>query len=183
MSLHGTPFFVKGYLVDLGKVPDPVFSEKMLGDGFAIEPLENRLLSPVDGVVKSIAKAQHAITIASQDGYDVLIHLGLETVALNGQGINVLVNIDDAVTIQTPIIEFDLSYVSRHAKSLLTPVVISNYQGKKPTILSTGVVLANTPVLTVDTGVVNQGSGKETSGSTNTITKKLTINTENYPKF
>ena len=76
----------------------------------------------------------------------------------------------------TPIIEFDLSYVSRHAKSLLTPVVISNYQGKKPTILSTGVVLANTPVLTVDTGVVNQGSGKETSGSTNTITKKLTIN-------
>ena len=166
---------VKGYLVHLENVPDPVFAEKMVGDGFAIEPLENRLLSPIDGVVKSIAKANHAITIATESGYDVLVHLGLETVKLNGQGIHVLVNKDDVINIQTPIIEFDWDYVSKHAKSLLTPIIISNYQGQALEVIPTGVVAENTPVLTINNTQVTKTRSAETSNNKTHASKMVTI--------
>ena len=116
-----------GYILPLEKVSDPVFSQKVLGEGFAIEPFTNILYAPVEGRVKSVAKTNHAITIETATGYDVLVHFGLETVALSGEGITPLVKVGDEVTFESKILEFDLLTVPTKVKSLLTPVIISEY--------------------------------------------------------
>ena len=74
-----------GTVVSLDKVPDPVFSGKVLGDGVAIEPTEGKIYAPVDGVVETIAPTKHAFGFKSDDGVDVLVHCGLETVSLEGE--------------------------------------------------------------------------------------------------
>ncbi len=118
-----------GIALELSQVPDPVFAEKMVGDGFAIDPLENTLYAPVSGTIKSIAKTKHAITIETENKLNVLVHFGLESVALNGDGLNVLVNEGDQVSINDALLQFDVLYVSSRIKSLITPVVISDYEG------------------------------------------------------
>ncbi|WP_119342610.1 phosphoenolpyruvate--protein phosphotransferase [Facilibium subflavum] len=138
---------VKGYIVALEQVPDPVFAEKMVGDGFAIEPLDNILYAPVKGKVKTIAKTKHAITIHTEEGYDVLVHLGLETVSLDGQGIEVLVKEGQEVVLDTPILSFDVDFVSSSVKSLITPVIISEYHGDSLKTLTKGIVDKSLPVL------------------------------------
>lgn len=117
---------VDGYIIPLAEVPDPVFSQKMVGDGFAIEPFGTRLSCPVDGVIKSVAKTGHAITIDTEKGADVLIHLGLETVTLKGQGIKPMVEVGQRVKVGTPMLEFDLDFVSKNAKSLVTPILVTD---------------------------------------------------------
>ncbi|MFC5714096.1 PTS glucose transporter subunit IIA [Thalassorhabdus alkalitolerans] len=116
---------VSGKYVDLTEVPDPTFSEKMMGEGFAVDPSEGRVVSPVDGKVIQVFPTKHAVGIKSNEGLDILIHIGLETVAMNGEGFEAHVSEGDKVKAGDLLIEFSLDDVKEKAKSTLTPVVFT----------------------------------------------------------
>ncbi|WP_119328859.1 phosphoenolpyruvate--protein phosphotransferase [Cysteiniphilum halobium] len=141
---------VNGFIVELDQVPDPVFAQEMVGNGFAIEPLDQTIYAPVVGIVKNIATTKHAITIATESGYDVLIHFGLESVALNGQGIEVHVSLNDPVNTNTALLSFDLPLISKKIKSLITPVIITDYQKDNLPLKIKGRCTAQTAVISLD---------------------------------
>jgi phosphocarrier protein FPr/phosphocarrier protein len=115
-----------GWATPLGEVPDAVFAEKMLGDGIAIDPVEGRLVAPGDGVVISVHLAGHAITVQLDAGPVLLLHIGLETVGLGGVGFTPHVADGQRIAAGDLLIEFDLDQLARTAKSLITPVVVTN---------------------------------------------------------
>ncbi|MFR9707995.1 glucose-specific PTS transporter subunit IIBC [Paenibacillus sp. MB22_1] len=117
---------VNGELMDISNVPDPVFSERMTGDGFAVLPHDGVIGSPVYGKVFNVFPSKHAIGIMSDGGKEVLVHIGVNTVKLKGQGFNVLVKEGDLVAAGQPILEVDLDYVKEHAPSIISPIVFSN---------------------------------------------------------
>lgn len=117
---------LSGYLVPLETVPDPVFAQKMVGDGVSIDPVDSVLCAPCDGEVIQLHPANHAVTIKTSDGLEVLMHIGLDTVALKGQGFTPKVKVGHSIKMGDPLIEFDPDYVALHAKSLLTQIVITN---------------------------------------------------------
>ncbi|MEG0386713.1 MAG: PTS glucose transporter subunit IIA, partial [Niameybacter sp.] len=94
-----------GEAIDLSQVPDPVFSEKMVGDGIAIIPTENRVVAPCDGKIVQIFPTNHAIGIETTTGLDLLIHIGIDTVDLKGEGFKRLVEEGDTVKMGDPILE------------------------------------------------------------------------------
>jgi phosphocarrier protein FPr/phosphocarrier protein len=115
-----------GWAVSLTDVPDPVFADRMLGDGVAIDPVEGRVIAPGDGQIVSIHPAGHAVTIALDVGPVLLIHIGLETVGLGGAGFTSHVKDGARVAAGDLLIEFDLEQLARTAKSLVTPIIITN---------------------------------------------------------
>lgn len=117
---------VSGKTVAIENVPDPVFADKMVGDGISVDPTTSVLVAPCAGVVANIHSAHHALTISTPEGADVLMHIGLETVMLKGKGFNVKVHEGQSVETGTPLIEFDADFVAANAKSLLTEIVITN---------------------------------------------------------
>lgn len=117
---------LNGKLVDLSDVPDPVFAEKMMGDGLAIEPSEGLVVAPVDGEIQSIFPTKHAVGIKTKSGVELLIHIGLETVSLNGEGFEAYVKAGDKVKRGDKLISFDLEIISEKAKSTVTPIIITN---------------------------------------------------------
>ncbi len=121
---------LKGEIIDLTEVPDPVFAEKMLGDGFAIIPNEGRLLSPVEGKVVEIFPTKHAIGIKTKEGLELLIHVGLETVELNGEGFEVMVETDDSIAVGDHLLSFDIDFIEKNNKEIITPVVVTNHNDK-----------------------------------------------------
>jgi PTS system D-glucosamine-specific IIC component len=132
---------VNGELMDISNVPDPVFAERMTGDGFAVLPHEGLISSPVYGKVFNVFPSKHAIGIMSDGGKEVLVHIGVNTVKLKGQGFNVLVKEGDLVAAGQPIMEVDLSYVKEHAPSIISPIVFSNLpEGAAVKLNKTGVL-------------------------------------------
>lgn len=121
---------VTGDIKPLEEVPDPVFSQKMMGEGIAILPKEGKVYSPVDGTVILIAATKHAVGIRANDGTEILIHVGLETVSLNGKGFRVAVNEGDKISVGQLIMEVDWEYISINAKSTITPIVITNSEDR-----------------------------------------------------
>jgi phosphocarrier protein FPr len=117
---------LSGYLVPIEQVPDPVFAQKMVGDGVSIDPTNQTLVAPCDGEVIQLHPAHHAVTLKTIDGLEVLIHIGLDTVALKGEGFTARAKVGDLVQLGTPLIDFDADYIALHAKSLLTQIVITN---------------------------------------------------------
>jgi multiphosphoryl transfer protein len=116
---------LSGHLMPLERVPDPVFAQKMVGDGVSIDPVSQRLLSPCDGTVVQVHSAGHAVTIATAGGVEVMIHIGLDTVQLKGRGFTPAVKAGEVVATGALLIEFDADYIATHAKSLLTQVVVT----------------------------------------------------------
>jgi multiphosphoryl transfer protein len=117
---------LSGYLVAIAQVPDPVFAQKMVGDGIAIDPTSQSLIAPCDGEVIQLHPAHHAVTLKTPQGLEVLMHIGLDTVELKGKGFTAHVKLGDRVKTGDLLIEFDADYVALHAKSLLTEIVITN---------------------------------------------------------
>lgn len=117
---------VKGWVVPLEAVPDPVFADRMMGDGVAIHPLDGTIVAPFDGIVVSIHGSAHAVTLRSAEGVELLIHVGIDTVALKGRGFTPLVAAGAAVTRGEELIRFDLDAVALAAPSLVTPVLVTN---------------------------------------------------------
>ena len=116
---------VSGVLVPLDQVPDPVFAQRLVGDGISIDPLGDRVVAPCDARVLQIHRAGHALTLSAQ-GLEIVIHIGLDTVQLNGQGFTTLVKAGDPVSGGDTLIVFDPDAVARRARSLLTQMIVTN---------------------------------------------------------
>ena len=123
ITLHAP---LSGWLSSLDDVPDEVFAGRMMGDGFAIDPLSAELLAPCDATVVQVAATSHAVTLRTRLGAEVLLHIGLETVALAGQGFEAHVAAGDRVSRGQTLLSFDIDFVAQSARSLVTPVVITN---------------------------------------------------------
>lgn len=130
---------LEGTVVPLEQVPDPVFSEHMLGDGLAILPRNSEILAPVDGVVANLNKALHAIVLRTQDA-EILVHVGLETVALNGEGFKAFVKEGDTVKVGQKLLEFDLEILQHKAASPLVLVVLTSPTDATVTEKTSGLV-------------------------------------------
>ena len=125
----GTENFVspiKGEIKPLSEVPDAVFSQKMMGDGFAIIPSEGTIVSPVSGTIVTFFPTKHAIGIQADSGREILIHVGIDTVKLDGEGFEALVSQGDHVEEGQPLLKVDLEYVAEHAPSIITPIIFTN---------------------------------------------------------
>ena len=137
---------VSGLVVPLADVPDPAFAQRLVGDGVGIEPLDDTLVAPCDAIVRHVHRAGHAITLEVA-GLEVVLHVGLDTVALAGAGFTVLVRAGDAVRAGTPLLRFDADRVARSARSLVTPVVVSNPERLIALEPASGLVTAGRDVL------------------------------------
>ncbi|MGC2029902.1 MAG: PTS glucose transporter subunit IIA, partial [Steroidobacteraceae bacterium] len=117
-----------GWCSALDEVPDPVFAGRMVGDGLAIDPISGVLLAPCAGEIMALPASAHAVSIRAA-GIDVLIHIGIDTVALHGRGFEARVGPGAIVRAGDELIRFDLETVARAAKSLMTPVVVTPMDG------------------------------------------------------
>jgi phosphoenolpyruvate-protein phosphotransferase len=117
---------LSGVVVPLGEVPDPVFAQRMVGDGVSIDPVTASLVAPCDGRVVMIHSAAHAVTLVSSDGVEILMHIGLDTVQLKGRGFTARVKAGDTVRTGDALIDFDPDFVATHARSLMTQIVITS---------------------------------------------------------
>ena len=108
-------------------MPDSVFAQKMLGDGFAIDPTDGEVVSPVNGTVTSfMADTRHAVGITAEDGTEILIHIGIDSVKLGGEGFAGFVEQDDSVTAGQLLLKVDLEIVRSKAPSLISPIIFLN---------------------------------------------------------
>lgn len=125
---QGTQIYapLSGQVVQLEKVPDPVFSEKMMGEGIAVVPSDATVLAPFDGKVIQVPDTRHAVGLVDNEENEVLIHIGLDTVELKGEGFETKVQTGDEVKIGQPLLELDLDYLQKNAKDMITPIVVTN---------------------------------------------------------
>ena len=145
-----------GKAVPLSEVPDPVFSEKVLGDGVAIIPADGKIVSPVDGEISTVAETSHAYGFTSEDGQEILVHVGLETVSLNGECFKVYGKAGDKVKAGDLVAEVDLEYLKEKEINPITPVLIcSDTEGKELQYIEGDVKAGESEVL-----VLAEKSGK-----------------------
>lgn len=142
---------ISGKVLSITDVPDDAFASKVLGDGVAIEPHEGVVYSPVDGeVIQIFLPSKHAICLKDEYGLEILIHIGIDTINMNGEGFEVLVDIGDKVVCGQKLIDFDLKKIKDNAKSIITPVVITNsYDIDKIEVLKIGNIHANEDLIKV----------------------------------
>lgn len=126
---------LKGKVVPVTEVPDPVFSQKMMGDGFAIIPENNIVRSPIDGKITNIFPTKHAISLKSNEGRELLIHVGLETVSLKGEGFTALAKDGANVKKGEPILKVDFDKIAEKVPSIITPVVFTNLKDGEKVII------------------------------------------------
>jgi glucose-specific phosphotransferase system IIA component len=117
---------LEGDLVPIENVPDEVFSKKLMGDGFAIQPTNTTVVSPVDGEVVSVFPTRHAVGLKDRSGHEVLIHVGLDTVNLNGEGFASFVKDGQKVKKGQKLLEVDFDSIKGKVPSILTVVIFTN---------------------------------------------------------
>jgi phosphocarrier protein FPr len=137
-----------GVVVPLDKVPDPVFAERLAGDGVSIDPVSQELVAPCDARVIQVHRANHALTLDS-DGIEVMIHIGLDTVELKGEGFTPHVKSGDTVKRGDKLITFDADLIATRARSLLTEVLVTNQERVASIESRNGVVKAGDPLMEV----------------------------------
>ncbi len=137
-----------GELIEIKKVKDPVFAQKMLGDGIAIIPSSNVFSAPCDGEIKVLFETKHAIGIANDD-FEILIHIGINTVELNGQGFKTYVKKGEKVSKGDPLIEVDLDFIKEKKYPTTTPIVFVDNAEIKFKILKKGKVKQGDKVLEI----------------------------------
>lgn len=115
---------VKGECIAIEDVPDPVFSNKLLGDGIAFKPLNNTIFSPCDGTITMVAETKHALGLKAKNGTEIMIHVGLDTVNYNGKGFKCFVSNNQKVKKGQKLIEIDLDFFRKENANLTTPMVI-----------------------------------------------------------
>ncbi|HZG73603.1 MAG TPA: glucose-specific PTS transporter subunit IIBC [Chondromyces sp.] len=132
---------IKGEIKPITEVPDQVFAGKMMGDGFAILPEEGTIVSPVSGKIVNVFPTKHAIGIQSDGGLEILIHVGIDTVKLQGQGFESFIQEGDRVEAGQKLLQVDLDYIKANAPSIMTPIVFTNLkEGQEVKILKDGTV-------------------------------------------
>lgn len=175
---------LSGKVVALEQVPDPVFAEKALGEGAAIIPESGKIYSPVDGEVASVAATQHAFGFSSTDGLDVLVHVGLETVALNGEGFTVHVKEGDKVKAGDLVAEVDLKFLESKNLNPITPVIICDGMDDMSMSIAGGTVSAGKDAVITLKAEIKEDAKEEAPAKTETAAsaepekqkKKLGIN-------
>ena len=141
---------MNGTVIPLSEVPDAVFSSEMLGKGFGVEPSEGKAYAPVDGEVTTVFDTKHALGLMSKNGVELLIHIGMDTVKLNGRGFDVKVKAGDQVKAGDLLAEFDMDLIKSESYPVTTAVVITNTDDCEAIgEVKTGAVTKNTDVLTV----------------------------------
>jgi PTS system glucose-specific IIA component len=140
---------VDGMLIPIEEVDDEVFSAKMAGDGIAIMPIGDTFVAPIDGVITKIFSTNHAFSIKSKQDLEVLVHIGLETVALKGQGFERLASEGDEVKAGDPIIKVDLDYIKANAKDIVTPILITDESKFDEIDKNDNVVKSGDPIMEV----------------------------------
>jgi sugar PTS system EIIA component len=141
---------ISGEIVAIEDVPDVVFAEKIVGDGIAIRPTGSQMVAPCDGEIGKIFETNHAFSLESDTGIELFVHFGIDTVELKGEGFTRIAQEGQKVKAGDTIIEFDLEFLKEHAKSILTPVVISNMDEIKELQKMSGtVVVAADPILKI----------------------------------
>ncbi|KGP71635.1 glucose-specific PTS transporter subunit IIBC [Pontibacillus yanchengensis] len=115
-----------GNVMSISDVPDEVFSGKMMGDGFAIHPTDGEIVSPVDGKVLNVFPTKHALGLLAEDGTEILIHFGIDTVSLKGEGFESFVEEGDEVKQGQTLMKVDIESVQEQVPSIVTPIVFTN---------------------------------------------------------
>ncbi|AHK20334.1 N-acetylglucosamine-specific PTS transporter subunit IIBC [Yersinia similis] len=134
---------ITGDIVPLEQVPDEAFASKAVGEGVAIRPTEKMVVSPASGTIVKIFNTDHAFCLETETGAEIVVHIGIDTVKLNGQGFTRLVEEGTTVVAGQPVLELDLAYLNANAHSMISPVVVSNiddYAGIS--LLASGSVVA-----------------------------------------
>ena len=169
---------VTGKAVALSEVPDPVFADKVLGDGAAIIPAEGKIVSPVNGEISTVAETGHAYGFTSEDGLEILVHVGLETVSLNGECFKVYVKPGDKVKAGDLVAEVDLKYLEEKKINPITPVLLcSDTEGRTLQYTEGEVKAGESTVLTL---AAEEESSKENNTEETTKTEETkTAATEN----
>lgn len=160
---------LSGLIISLDSVPDPVFAQKMVGDGMAIDPSDQILRSPIDGTVVQLHSSHHAITISGENGQQVLMHIGIDTVNLKGEGFSPKVKMGDSVKTGQALIEFDADLIAQKAKSLITMVIIPgeselNLNAGTETVTAGKDILFETGKAGAKKTAAKTGGGKAESG-------------------
>ena len=115
---------LNGRVIDLSEVPDEAFAQKMVGDGCAIDPAEGAVCAPVDGDI-DIFETNHAVSFETPNGLEMIVHFGIDTVTLKGEGFN-RVATSDSVKVGDKLVEYDLAFIREKVPSVKTPVIINN---------------------------------------------------------
>jgi phosphocarrier protein FPr/phosphocarrier protein len=123
VTLHAP---LRGWCAPLDETPDEVFAQRLLGEGVAIDPTGDTLHAPCDGEVISVAASKHAVAVRAENGAEILMHVGIDTVALGGKGFEALVEQGARVKRGDPLLKFDLDVLAQGAKSLITPILVTN---------------------------------------------------------
>lgn len=117
---------ITGQIVPLSEVDDPIFAEEMMGQGIAIKPSDTTVYAPSDGIISMVTPSKHAIGITTADGIEMLIHVGLDTVKMDGQGFKLLVAENDNVSKNQPLLEFDKKLIEDSGYTSIVPFIITN---------------------------------------------------------
>ncbi|PPE05748.1 PTS sugar transporter subunit IIA [Williamsoniiplasma lucivorax] len=131
---------VNGKVIGLDLVEDDVFKEKMMGDGFAIDPTDGEFVAPMEGELVTAFPTKHAYGIKHKTGIELLLHIGLDTVTLNGQGFTSYVEQGQNVRVGDKLVDVDLKKIKTKVPSIKTPIVFTNDMGKTINLVKTGAV-------------------------------------------
>ena len=142
---------VDGTLIPIEDVKDPVFSQKMMGDGAVVTPEEAFVCAPEDGEVAFVFDTKHAIGFVMDSGVNILIHVGIDTVKLNGEGFEALVESGQEVKKGDPMLKLDLDYLSKNAPSIVSPVLCTELEdNQRIHLLNEGQVKAGEPLFEIE---------------------------------
>jgi multiphosphoryl transfer protein len=161
----------EGWCAPLDEVPDEVFSGRMLGDGLAVDPTNGIVVAPCDGEILALPESGHAVSIGTPDGFDVLIHIGIDTVRLGGKGFEVRVKPGARVQLGEELIRFDLDLVARGAKSLMTPIVVTSDGVVIKNRRASGMVRAGELLFEVDAAAARQPLSKPAPATQESATR------------
>ena len=141
MKISGTDFAmpIDGKIIPLTEVPDQVFAQGMMGQGFAIAPTGNSVYSPIDGKIVSIFPTKHAIGLVTDTGVEILIHVGVDTVKLKGQGFEQLAEDGQVVKRGDALLKIDLDYIEANAPSSIIPIIFTNLTSEKLSVVKDGI--------------------------------------------
>ncbi|VAX76941.1 PTS system glucose-specific EIIA component [Serratia symbiotica] len=141
---------LSGEIINIEDVPDVVFADKIVGDGIAIKPSGDKIVAPINGTIGKIFDTNHAFSIKSDNGIELFVHFGIDTIELKGEGFKRIAEEGQHLKKGTIIIEFNLNVLEEKAKSILSPVVISNMSEVKELIKLSGHVIAGeTPIIRI----------------------------------
>lgn len=132
-----------GDVVDITEVPDEVFAQKMVGDGVAINPTDGLVVAPCNGKIVQVFPTKHALGIETKEGVEILIHVGLDTVELKGEGFKSFVETGDKVKTGDKLLEVNLDLIKKEGKPIVSPIIITNPDFVESISKNTGKVVAS----------------------------------------